>query len=166
MWHNTVELQRARLGAGQELRVFTGPESEVPRDQAHVLSCQLARRQELQDVLTALERRGLRFRGGGTWEVRTGKGVTVAHDLRELARAIRGAAQGEVDVQRYKGLGEMNASQLWESTMDPERRHLYQVQLEDEFRADEIFSILMSNGVEPRREYIERYALEATNLDV
>jgi DNA gyrase subunit B len=161
-----LELQRTELRRGEELRVYTGPESEVPRDQAHVLSCHLARRQELQDVLAALERRGLRFRGGGTWEVRTGKGTTIAHDLRELARGIRAASQGEVDVQRYKGLGEMNASQLWESTMDPERRHLYQVQLEDEFRADEIFSILMSNGVEPRREYIERYALVATNLDV
>ena len=60
----------------------------------------------------------------------------------------------------------MNASQLWESTMDPVRRHLYQVRLEDELRADEIFTILMSTVVEARREYIERHALEATNLDV
>jgi DNA gyrase subunit B len=60
----------------------------------------------------------------------------------------------------------MNPDQLWESTMDPERRSLYQVALDDELRADEIFTILMSTGVESRREYIERYALEATNLDV
>ncbi|MEM7307146.1 MAG: DNA topoisomerase (ATP-hydrolyzing) subunit B [Planctomycetota bacterium] len=160
-----LELQKVDLG-DEELQIFTGPECDVPRDQAHVLSCHLARRQELQEALTALADRGLRFRGGGTWEIRTAKDTKIVHTLRELAEALRTAAQGEIDVQRYKGLGEMNANQLWESTMDPETRHLYQVQLEDEFRADEIFSILMSNAVDSRREYIERHALEATNLDV
>jgi DNA gyrase subunit B len=89
-----------------------------------------------------------------------------ASNLVGLAAAIRKLAQGEVDVQRYKGLGEMNPEQLWESTMDPARRRLYRVDLEDEIRADEIFTILMSTGVESRREYIERHALEATQLDV
>jgi len=60
----------------------------------------------------------------------------------------------------------MNPDQLWESTMDPEKRDLLEVHLEDEFRADEIFTILMSTSVESRREYIERHALSATNLDV
>jgi DNA gyrase subunit B len=161
-----LELQKLDLASGEELQVFTGPECDVPRDQAHVLSCHLGRRLELTELLKKLEAHGLHLRGGGRWEVRGAKGTTFASTLRELGRALRSAAQGEVDIQRYKGLGEMNASQLWESTMDPERRHLYQVQLEDEFQADEIFSILMSTGVELRREYIERYALEATNLDV
>jgi DNA gyrase subunit B len=60
----------------------------------------------------------------------------------------------------------MNPEQLWESTMDPARRRLYHVRLEDEVAADNIFTLLMSNLVEPRRDYIERHALEARNLDV
>ncbi|MCZ6598115.1 MAG: toprim domain-containing protein, partial [Planctomycetota bacterium] len=161
-----LELQKTRLKKGETLRIHTGPDSEVSRDEAHVISCHLGHRQELQEVLTALERHGLRFRGGGKWEIRAPKATTIAHGLLALAAGLRKAAQAEVDVQRYKGLGEMNANQLWDSTMDPSRRRLYQVRLEDEFRADEIFTILMSTGVEERREYIERHALEATNLDV
>jgi len=117
-------------------------------------------------VLVGLEARGLAFRGGGRFEVQRGKQVTEAGDLLSLAAAVRKSSEGEIDIQRYKGLGEMNPDQLWESTMDPERRRLYRVELEDEFVADEIFTILMSPGVEARREYIERHALEATNLDV
>ena len=159
-------MQKVDLKPDEELLIHTGPESEASRDQCHVLTCHLARRHELQEVLGALEAKGLRFRGGGRWEVRTAKETLVATQLAELASTLREAAAGEVDVQRYKGLGEMNANQLWESTMDPSRRHLYQVQLEDEMTADEIFSILMSTSVDLRREYIERHALEATNLDV
>jgi DNA gyrase subunit B len=161
-----LELQKLDLRRGETLLVCDGPESSVSREAAHVVTARLPHAEELHTALAAVEARGLRFRGGGRFEVTRGKQALESTDLIELAGAVRKSAEGEIDLQRYKGLGEMNPEQLWESTMDPARRRLYRVQLEDEFAADEIFTILMSPGVEPRREYIERHALEATNLDV
>jgi len=91
---------------------------------------------------------------------------TTVTSLMEIAQAIRIAGRKGMTIQRYKGLGEMNPQQLWETTLDPDVRRLTKVVLDDPVKADDMFTILMGDEVEPRREFIQENALNVTNLDI
>ncbi len=86
--------------------------------------------------------------------------------LQEVLAYIKEAAAQGIHIQRYKGLGEMNPQQLWDTTMDPEKRTILRVTLEDSVEADKMFTVLMGDQVEPRREFIENYAHQVKNLDI
>lgn len=98
--------------------------------------------------------------------LRRGDSEQALEDLRGLPGAIRAAGEKGLQITRFKGLGEMNAEELRETTLDPENRTLIQVSMRDLGAAEEVFRILMGDQVEPRREFIEKHALEVRNLDV
>ena len=100
------------------------------------------------------------------YRVQVGKEVSYCFSEKEMKELQNLASGKKVDVQRYKGLGEMNAEQLWDTTMNPENRIINRVEIQDAVEADELFGILMGDNVAPRREFIELYGREVSNLDI
>ncbi len=99
------------------------------------------------------------------YKIKKGKAVRYAYSDDELQAVLREIGE-KADIQRYKGLGEMNPEQLWETTMDPAKRTLKKVTIEDAMVADELFTVLMGSEVQPRKEFIVQYAKEVKNLDI
>jgi DNA gyrase subunit B len=98
--------------------------------------------------------------------IKEGNSETEVESRDDLLNHVLTAAKKDLHIQRYKGLGEMNPEQLWETTMDPEKRTLLQVKIDDAVETDEIFTVLMGDQVEPRRRFIEDNALDVKNLDI
>ncbi len=170
-----IEARRAAKGA--DLLIYDGPECGVPREEAELEVAKFGERARIEEAAREVEKAGAAPESFGAppvagaeapprFALRTGSEATPVRSLREALEAIRRIGAREADIQRYKGLGEMNPEQLWESTLDPARRVLSKVTLQDAFEANRIFSILMGEEVEPRRQFIEEHALEATRLDI
>jgi DNA gyrase subunit B len=120
--------------------------------------------QDFQDLRTLA--RQLEGLGAPPYTLRAGGIEITADNFDALLQAVSTAGKRDLSIQRYKGLGEMNPTQLWETTMDPERRTLLQVTIEDAVEADYIFTTLMGDQVDPRKAFIEKHAKEVVNLDI
>jgi DNA gyrase subunit B len=142
-------IARARLNGGRQESVIDAEFCESPEFE------------ELQRLAGEL-----RPMGDPPFTITSGEKVNEALSLGAAVAQLLAQARKGVDIQRYKGLGEMNPEQLWETTMNPETRTLLQVRIEDAYEADEIFSTLMGDEVEPRRRFIEDNALSVRNLDI
>jgi DNA gyrase subunit B len=100
------------------------------------------------------------------FKIRTGQEERTVESLKAVADAVLQAGQKGVELQRYKGLGEMNPEQLWQTTMNPEARSMLRVEIASQEDAEDIFAKLMGDQVEPRRQFIEENALNVKNLDI
>jgi DNA gyrase subunit B len=151
-------------------------DEEIPQELTRnvMLVSQFRSSKKIEDTIKSIKELGVDprtytgFESGGHREiivVNDGSSFKVT-SLRGVLKTIKKIGQQGLDLQRYKGLGEMNPEQLWETTMDPQRRKMVNVTLEDAIRADKIFTILMGEEVAPRKNFIERHALEIKFLDV
>jgi DNA gyrase subunit B len=188
LFHSEAEAQKAIAAAFPKPKKAANKSDKAEKEQAQAPPAEeppepeeLFGAKELNKIARKLEGRGIDLADWhleATQEVGEEKAWTkftvVAEEgetvdvagVAQILPTIRRLGQKGMDIQRFKGLGEMNAEQLWQTTMDPARRVLKQVLIEDAAEAEHIFSVLMGSGVEPRREFIERHALEVRNLDV
>ncbi|HEY8942734.1 MAG TPA: toprim domain-containing protein, partial [Polyangiaceae bacterium] len=158
----TVTLEWDKVhGAGRLVTKFRAGAQTRPA----TIDWELAESAEYQELLSIWE--DVRAVGSAPYSVREGdEEPQEIADADSLESFISERGRKGMHITRYKGLGEMNADQLWETTMDPDGRTFLQVKINDPVRADELFSVLMGDQVEPRRQFIEENALNVRNLDI
>ena len=167
--HDDLETYLAGL---PDARIWDGLEAKIPRDEANTLVFKYGEKPIAQSAFQKLRDLGVGFGASNDgndaplFQFDDGKEVRTANTLNEVVGMFRDQGMKGIEVQRYKGLGEMNPDQLWESTMDPETRFMKRIVLEDAFEADRTFSMLMGDETAPRREYIADHAHEIENLDI
>jgi DNA gyrase subunit B len=162
-----LELQPATVAvtqSGQEIPVLTVETQRGSAREQTFLSLEFCTSPEFEEVRRLAT--NLADAGRPPFAVVSGEQRIEMPTLPAAVRYIMAGARKGIEIQRYKGLGEMNPEQLWATTMDPETRTLLQVRVEDLPEADVIFSMLMGDAVEPRRKFIEDHALSAKNLDI
>ncbi|CAK0772588.1 DNA gyrase subunit B [Gammaproteobacteria bacterium] len=156
-------IEGAQLYSSSEMLPIVGNELNTLMEE--YFSFIQASRSSESDRLTSFAKKTQNIFGENSFIRRSGKDYPV-REFREVAQWLLQEARHGQQIQRYKGLGEMNPEQLWETTMNPKTRRLTQVHVEDAIATDEIFTTLMGDQVEPRREFIERNALAVLNLDI
>ena len=168
-----LEEERDRMLVEFRSRVNIGPLSTtwkttewVSPNRPESISFELVQSVEFRRLRTMLDDVG-KIAEGALIVTTAGKDDEVVLDSKEalLAYLMESGKRG-LSIQRYKGLGEMNATQLWETTLDPDKRTLLQVSQDDAADADRVFTVLMGDLVEPRKNFIQAHALEVKNLDV
>ncbi len=168
-----AELERLATELGREAIVYEGSDSGCRLEDADVQAYPLLLASEVQPLMRLIDAAGAppdwaTVNGASPWHARASEHgePQQAKTLFEAVDLIQKSCEKDLDIQRYKGLGEMEAYQLFESTMDPARRTLRRVTVSDLVEADRILTVLMGPEVEPRRDFIEKHALEATNIDI
>jgi DNA gyrase subunit B len=176
-------VQKVEKAKGKEVEVDENGGQE--KEGIHVV--EFYESQELAEIIEKLEKLGLDIaeyelpesekgvmadpQMGGKpkkllYSISDGKNEVAVYSLKEILDRVRDEGKKGMTIQRYKGLGEMNPTQLWETTMDPERRTMLKVTIDDAVEADKMFTVLMGDQVEPRRQFIEQHAPEVRNLDI
>ncbi len=164
-----LDLQASALAAGAAVPAPAEPAKPMLNPDIDIIS--IFEANAFRDIEARLAKRGLTvtelFEGDKPLiEIVQGGETVVVNSLVGMYQKITAIGRQGIYIQRYKGLGEMNADQLWETTMDPDKRKMLRVTMEDAVEAERMFTLLMGEQVEPRREYIEKYAESVKDLDI